>query len=341
MNRTIRLMVSGALFLWLTAPGLSAGSPAKDNKDKIEEDKERPQGRAALTVTVEQIRVDVTVRTKKGNLIQGLEKRNFKVYEDKVQQEMTHFTPIEGPMTAVLITEFSSVLPWEMLYEAWMGSQIFAQNMRAEDWIAVVTYDIRPEILVDFTQDKSKVFNALRRLNSPGFRESCLYDTLYDTLDRIEEIEGKTAIVLISTGLDTLSKKNMDEALRKVKRTNAVIYPVSIGQNLRLRYEHRLSASTRMDFYQADVVLKEIAKYTGGEAFFPRFTTQFRSIFETISHLLRNQYSLGYVSTNTKRDGKLRKIKVEVDADVNGDGKPDKLKVVHRRGYLAKKKNED
>ena len=123
--------------------------------------------------------------------------------------------------------------------------------------------------------------------------------------------------------------------------TNAVIYPVSIGQNLRLRYEHRMSASTRMDFYQADVVLKEIAKYTGGEAFFPRFTTQFRSIFETISHLLRNQYSLGYVSTNPKKDGKLRKIKVEVDADVNGDGKPDKLKVVHRRGYLAKKKDED
>jgi hypothetical protein len=95
-----------------------------------------------------------------------------------------------------------------------------------------------------------------------------------------------------------------------------------------------------MDFYQADVVLKEMAKYTGGEAFFPRFTTQFRNIFLTIANLLRNQYSLGYISTNTKKDGKLRRIKVEVKVDVDGDGKIDKLKVAHRRGYLAEKKEK-
>lgn len=336
MLRTIGLMLSGVLFLSLNASDLVAGSPTKDKK-QIEEEEERPGGRAALSVTVDQVRVDVTVRDKKGNLIQGLQKENFKIFENKLQQEITHFAPIEAPMTAVLITEYSSVLPWEMLYEAWMGSQIFAHNMRQEDWVAVVAYDLKPEILVDFTQDKSKVFGALRRLSTPGYRESCLYDTIVDVLDRIQEMEGKTAIVLISTGLDTLSRKNMDEALRKVKRTNAVIYPVSIGQNLRLRYEQYMNATTRLDFYQADGVLKEFAKYTGGEAFFPRFSTQFRSIFETISLLLRNQYSMGYVSTNTKRDGKLRKIKVEVDADVDGNGKPDKLKVTHRRGYLAKK----
>jgi hypothetical protein len=93
-----------------------------------------------------------------------------------------------------------------------------------------------------------------------------------------------------------------------------------------------------MDLYQADAVLKAFAKYTGGVAFFPRFVQAHQGIFQTISLLLRNQYSLGYVSTNTKKDGKLRKIKVEVLADVDGDGKPDKkLKVQHREGYVVEK----
>ena len=342
MKPTLRLLLPAALLfsIGLAQTAVLAVSQGSDRQSRqIEEERDRPQGRAALTVEVDQVRLDVTVRDRKGNLIQGLQQEHFDVYENKVKQKLTHFSPIEAPITAVLVTEYSAVLPWEMLYEAWLGSRIFAENMRKDDWIAVVAYDLKPEILVDFTQDKFEVYRALQRLNYPGFRESNLYDTVFDVLDRIEEAEGKTAVVLISSGLDTFSRKNMGEALDKVKRTNAVIYPVSIGQNLRLRYEDRFSSTTRMDFYQADVVLKEMAKYTGGEAFFPRFTTQFPNIFLTIANLLRNQYSLGYISTNTKKDGKLRRIKVEVKVDINGDGKIDKLKVAHRRGYLAEKKD--
>ena len=341
MAETRRIVLLTFVFFWVIqqANGGIIQIQGHPNQSKeFEEEKDRPQARAALTVNVNQVRVDVTVRTRKDNLIQGLQKNHFTIYENKVQQELTHFSSIEAPLTAVLVTEYSSVLPWEMLYEAWLGSQIFAQNMRDDDWIAVMAYDLRPEILVDFTQNKNEVFGALRRLNFPGYRESCLYDAIFDVLDRIEELEGKTAVVLISSGLDTFSKINMDEAMKKVKRTNAVIYPVSIGQNMRLRYEDRFSDSTRLDFYHADVVLREFANYTGGEAFFPRFETEFSSIFQTIASLLRNQYSLGYISTNPKMDGKLRKIKVEVSADVDGDGKNDKLKVVHRRGYLADEK---
>ena len=84
-----------------------------------------------------------------------------------------------------------------------------------------------------------------------------------------------------------------------------------------------------------NAALKEFAKATGGAAFFPRFTSEFPGIFQTISLLTRNQYSLGYVSTSGKKDGEFRKIKVEVNVDVDGDGKPDKLKVNHREGYKA------
>jgi VWFA-related protein len=301
----------------------------------IEEEEERPRGQTSLSVAVEQVNVDLTVLDKNGNLIQGLQREHFKVYEEKVEQTVTYFTPIEAPITAVLVTEYSQVIPWEWLYEAWLASHLFADLMRPDDWIAAVAYDIRPEILVDFTQNKAEVYNALRKLNSPAFRESNLYDAIYYVLDRVSDVEGKVAMILVTSGLDTFSKKNLDETLDKVKEGNVVIYPVSIGGNARTRNEY--STSARMDLYQAEATLKYLAKYTGGVAFFPRFAQAYEGIFESISAMLRSQYSLGYISTNTKKDGKYRKIKVEVVADVDGDGKPDKLKVQHREGYSAAK----
>src|SRR5690606_34877447 len=300
----------------------------------IEEERSDPQGQAALRVEVDQIRVDVTVEDKDGNLITGLQKEHFEIYEENVKQEITFFEPIEAPMTAVLIVEYSNVLPWELLYEAIMASYTFVDQMRRDDWIAVIAYDLKPEILVDFTQNKAEVYNALRRLTFPSFRESNLYDTVIDTLDRIQELDQKTAIVLLSTGLDTFSKKTLDDALKKVRQSNTVIYPVSLGGNLRARADHYMSTNTRMDLLQGDATLKYFARYTGGESYFPRFITEYPAIFQNISAVLSHQYSLWYVSSNTKNDNKYRKIKVEVKADVDGDGNPDKLKTRHREGYL-------
>lgn len=301
----------------------------------IEEPEDTPEGQATLRVDVEQIRVDVTVQDKKGNLILGLEQKHFQVFEDKVEQEIATFSPIEAPMTVVFVAEYSKAIPWQFLYEVWMASRVFVDNMRQGDWVAMIAYDIRPEILVDFTQNKGEVMQALGRLNFPAFSESNMYDTVIDTLDRLEEIDGKVAVILVSTGIDTFSKVNLNDLLKAVKKTNVVIYPVSIGGNLRARYEHQMSPMARLDFYQADATLKAMAKATGGQAYFPRFETEYPGIFNTISALLRSQYSLSYVSTNPSKDGKYRKIKVNVTADIDGDGKPDKLKVNNREGYLA------
>ncbi len=320
----------------LLLPLLGLAAPESQEK-QIEEKEARPEGRAGIRIDVQQVRVDVTVRNKDGNLIGGLQKEHFEVYEDKVRQEISYFEPIEAPMTAVMITEYSRNLPWEMLYEAIMASYTFVDQMREGDWVAVIAYDLRPEILVDFTQNKGEVYQALRRLTFPGYSESNFYDTLFDTLDRVQELDQRTAIICLTSGLDTFSKKNLGETLDKVKKSNTVIYSVSLGGNLRARAETYMPSLTRLDFYQADAALKAFAKFTGGEAFFPRFTSQFNDIFMTISALLRHQYSLGYVSTNTKKDGKYRKIKVEVKVDADGDGKMDDLKVQHREGYLTEK----
>ena len=330
-----------ALFCFVVSLSLEQLFAQPQKPQPIEEEADRPAGETTIRVGVNQVSVDVTVQDKKGNLILNLKRQDFKVFEDKVEQEITNFAPVEAPMTAVLVVEFSNHITrvlgyyngWEVIYEAWLATQTFVRGMREGDWIAVVAYDHRPEILVDFTQDPGEVYTALRRLSTPAYSESNLYDTVIDTLDRLEEVQGKLSIVLVTTGLDSFSKATLGKLLKRVKNTNVTIYPIGLAGNFLARGEHYLSATTRLDFLQAESTLKTIAKLTGGQAYFPRFTTAYNSIFQNISDLVRSQYSLGYVSTNPKQDKKFRKLRIQIAADRNRDGKPDKLKVLHKRGY--------
>ncbi len=312
-----------------TSQSKKGGTPADA------EDQDKPKGQTAISVSVDLVSMNVLVTDQKGNVITGLQANNFTIYEDNVKQEISHFAPIEANITAVLLVEYSRLIS-PFIYEVWNAVYGFANSLRPGDWVAVIGYDMRPAILCDFTQDRNKLNEALSRFTYPAFSESNLSDALIDTLDRVEELEGKVAVILISTGLDTFSRHTYDESLKKAKSASASVYPISLGQNFRLRYEQYMSSSVNMDFLMADNRLRTYAEFTGGEAFFPRFTTEFPSIFNNISVQLRNQYSIAYASTNTKKDGKYRKIRVEVNASIPGDTKGSKLKVQTRKGYMAK-----
>lgn len=296
------------------------------------------QAGSSLSIDVDLVNVDVVVTDKDGNPIGGLEKRHFKVFDNNVEQKVTNFSPSDAPLTVVVIVEFGdTILQW---YEDFVGPAAgFINSLRPEDWGALVAYDIRPEILVDFTKDKRALFDGLNRLRIPAYREICLYDAVYDTLKRMENVDGKKAIFLISSGLDTISKHNYPETLKKAEASDTVIYSVSIGQYVRLLYESRMGPEESIEFLQADNVMRSLAEATGGTAFFPRFQGQFGGIYETVSAHLRNQYSIGFAPSVRATDGKFRKLRVEVDPtlDVNKDGKPDKLKVKHKKGYLPPK----
>ncbi len=97
------------------------------------------------------------------------------------------------------------------MYDALNASYTFASGLKKDDYVAVVSYDMKPQILVDFTQDKRAISGALNMLRIPGFSERNLFDALFDTLDRIDRIEGKKYIILVSSGADTFSKLNLDQ----------------------------------------------------------------------------------------------------------------------------------
>ena len=314
------------------APQIKRGKSTPAGK---EEEQDRPQGQTGISVSVDLVSFQVLVTDLKGNVITGLKPENFTIYEDNVKQDITHFAPVEANITVVMLVEYSTKV-YYFLYQIWNALYSFAGGLRPGDWVAVIGYDMRPTILCDFTQDRMKLNEALSRFNTPAFSESNLADALIDTLDRVEELEGKVAVLLVSTGLDTFSKHTYDEALAKCKAANASIYAIGLGQRFRIMNEARMAPEVNMDFLMADNRLKSFAEFTGGEAFFPRFDTEFPSIFNTISAELRNQYSVAYASSNSKHDGKYRKLKVDVSVDLNGDGKPDKVKVLTRKGYQAK-----
>lgn len=293
---------------------------------------DRPQGQKAISVSVDLINLQALVTDKKGNIITGLKPENFTVYEDNVKQEITHFTKVDAAITVVMLVDFSKMVEW-FIEDVWNAIFGFAESLRAGDWVAVIGYDIRPTILTDFTQRRDELMEALSRFNTPAFRESNLSDAVIFTLDRVEEIDGKVAVLLVSTGLDTFSQHIWDDALKKCKSANASIYSIGVGQSVRLRYN--LDDITLL---MADNRLRSLAELTGGDSYFPRFPSEFPSIFKNISNSLRNQYSLAYVSSNPKRDGKFRKIRVEAMADINQNGKPVQFKVQTRQGYLAREK---
>jgi VWFA-related protein len=290
-----------------------------------------------ISIDVDLVSVDVVVADKNGALIKGLEKKDFKIYDDNVEQRITHFSPTEAPLTVVVMFEFSATFGY-YYDDAIRPAAGFINSLTEDDWAALVVFDLKPQIITDFTKNKNLLFAGLSGLRFPTYRETVLFDAVYDTLDRLEKIDGKKAIFLLSTGLDTISRHTFSEALRKAETSDTMIYAVSLGQFARLYFERNLSQLDNITLLSADNYMRSLAEATGGQAFYPRFPNEYMDIFDNVGKQLRNQYSLGFTSTNTKKDGKFRKLRVEIpDLDLNKDGKADGLKARHRKGYYAPK----
>src|SRR6202158_5795933 len=305
----------------------------------------------SIKVDVPLVSLDVLVTTKDGQTIPGLKKENFKITEDGTPQQISTFNQTEAPITAVLLVEFAST-NYYFIVDALNASYSFANTLKKDDWVAVISYDMKPQILADFTQDKRAVQAALNQLRMPGFAETNLFDALFDTLDRVDRIGGKKYVILISTGVDTFSKLTLDKILKKVKATKDVtIYPISVGWAEREWWESHGRAAPHgmgipvgnMDYLQADNEMKTFASLTGGRAYFPRFEGELPGIFADIAADIRNQYSISYHPSNTKLDGTYRKLKVELPAPAGGPlkvrdqkGKDVKYIVYAREGYTAK-----
>lgn len=290
------------------------------------------------------VTLDVSVLDNQGNPIPGIPKGNFRVLEDNVPQTVSQFSMTEAPMTVALVVEFSNRFQsyWSYgWYETLQAAYGFTQTLRPDDYMAVIAYDLRSEILTDFTNDRNKIGEALQRLRIPGFSESNLFDAMTDTADRMSKIEGRRAIVVITSGIDTFSKITYDKTRKLLQEAGVPVYTIGILQLVRTMAEAR--GASMIDFLQGDNQLRTFTKETGGQAFFPRFMAEMPGAFAQINNALRNQYTLGYSPTNQAHDGKFRKLTVQLVNPATNEplrvtdqkGKPIKYSIVAKAGYKA------
>jgi Ca-activated chloride channel family protein len=324
--------------------------PSKlSNRNKADLPPEAPSFKVDTSV----VSVDVAVLDNKGHFIPGIPRGNFRILEDNVPQQIANFSMGEAPMTVCMLIEFSNRFQqyWSATwYQTLTASYGFLQTLKPEDYVAVIAYDMRPEILSDFSTDKTKAYEAMQRLRIAGFSESNMYDALVDTEQRMSGIEGRKAIVLIASGIDTFSKLTFDKARRAIQEGGVPIYAIGLMQAMREYLDARgaMGPMARMDFLQADNQMRTFAKETGGMSFFPRFYGEFPSIYQAIQQSLRNQYSLAYAPTNVAHDGKFRKIKVELVNPATNEplrvtdekGKPVKYQIIAKAGYNAPREVE-
>lgn len=317
-----------------------------------------PEGapNVSFHVNVPEVTLDVGVLLDKTHqFVPGLKPSNFRVYEDGVEQKVEGFKRVEAPITALLLCEFAArgwVFRMDMLNTAWA----FTQQLRPQDYVAMMTFDLNTHIVSDFTQDKRQIQEGIRELGNEAympaaFSETNIFDALSESLDRLSRIQGQKYIVLIASGVDSMSKLTLDQILNRVKASRDItIFSISTGGLLLEMTEGQggmMGGMRDMTYLQAENQMRTFAQLTGGMYFDPKFVGELPDMVRTINENIRSKYELVYRPTNTKQDGTWRKLRVVL---VDDEGKPLRMQdekhhplkydIIARDGYRASEEVE-
>lgn len=266
-------------------------------------------------VDVETVFVKVAVSDHLNRYVTGLDKEHFKIFEDKIEQEILHFNQRSAPISVGIVFDISgSMKDNANIKKAKSAITQFLEFGNPKDEYLLITFNQKTKLVRDFSQQVSTLQNDIV-FQKPGGNTS-LYDAVYMGLSYVMEgTNEKKALILITDGEDNSSRYSPKEVREFAKESSVQIY--GIGQ---------LSDSG----YGLSII-ENIVHITGGRAFFPSNFNELDYYIDLIHAELRNQYVLGYRPTNQDHDGEWRSIKVKLDAP---RGLP-KLKVHAREGYYA------
>lgn len=277
------------------------------------EGKQQPPG---FRIDVDTVVVRVAVTDPLNRYVVGLEKEHFKIYENKVQQIITHFTNDKSAISVGIIFDVSGSMG-DNVISARNSVVRFLEQGDPQDEYFLVTFNERTALVQDFTARSENIQNEISISNPKG--RTALYDALYLGLEKIRDARNdKKALIIITDGEDNSSRYTFSEVKEFAKESDVQVYV--IGEK------------GEMGFGRG--IISEIVSLTGGRAFFPNNFKQLDYFCDLIHTELRNQYLIGYSSTNRNFDGEWRKIKVRLEPP---EGLP-KLSVRAKEGYFAPKK---
>lgn len=273
-----------------------------------------------MRVEVPLVTLDVSVLNQEGFFVNELTKESFRVFEDGVPQTISGFSRLQSPVTSVLLVEYS-VESYRIELNALRSCLYFMQELQPEDWTALVLFDKEPHLIQDFTRDRSALQASANQAGIPLLREINLFDALYDTLDRLQGLDGRKYVILLASGEDTFSHKTLDDLYAKIESAKGtVIYSIETDRDS----EHRQETNQMRSF----------ARMSGGQFFFASSPVEFQDVFHTIGQSIRQRYILRYHPSHKALDGAWHKIKIEV---VTNTGHKEPYQILARDGYRAKR----
>lgn len=335
-SRTLQVALVSCLaftFVLFVAPRLATTQEQKPDAQKAQQTAKPAASPSAspaqqgtevgeqVIVNTDLITLTVTVTDAYGRYVSGLDKKAFKVFEDKEEQEITNFSDDDAPVSVGVIFDVSGSMSGDKIRKAREALSRFIQTSHDSDEYFLIAFNSRAQLLLDKTRDGDAVLNKLTFVETKS--NTALYDACYLGVEKVSRgAHPKRALLLISDGQDNDSRYTFNEVRRLLKESDVVLYSVGIlGGN-------DPGSSLGMD---GQAVLDELSAVSGGKAFFPNTSAEMDELFERIALELRHQYSIAYRPKNFTNDGKWHKLKVKVTPP---RGLP-RLFVRSREGYYA------
>jgi Ca-activated chloride channel family protein len=273
-------------------------------------------------VGIDVINLAVSVLDGKSRFVTDLAERDFAIFEDGVRQDLSIFNHEDVPISLAVMIDTSASMD-EKLPVAQEAAVRFIKTLRPQDLARVMQFNDRSQMLQDSTADLKSLEDAIRHTQASG--PTALYNALYVALKELSQEKRagelrRRAVVLLSDGEDTASLVTDEQVLELARKTEIAIYAISLRPT-------RVPERNRLNFSQAAHILTALTRETGGQVYFPNSLSELDAVYGRIAEELRTQYSLGYVSSNKRRDGKWRRIVVRTMRD--------ELQVRHKIGYYA------
>ena len=282
-----------------------------------------PQRTPTFEVGIEVINLNLSVTDARNRYVTDLTPKDFAVFEDGIRQELSLFTHENLPISMAVLIDGSASMD-EKLLTAQAAATRFVKTLRPEDAAEIIQFNDRATVLRDFTSDHAELEAAIKRTQAAG--PTALHNALYIALKELgkEKKAGqlrRLAIILLTDGEDTASLVTDDQVLELARKTEINIYSIRLAGD-------RAADRLRPSFSQASYMLTALSKETGGQVFFPASLNELESVYDRIAEELRTQYSVGYVSSNRRQDGKWRRIVVRVP-------ERESISVRHKLGYYG------
>jgi VWFA-related protein len=300
------------------------------------------QDAQAIRIRVDRVNVGVIVTDVRGHLVEGLHREDFHILDNGIEQPLTDFAAVEEPAQVLLLIEAGPAV--YLLEDSHLrAAYALLEGLSADDRVAVVKYAEAPQAILDFTPDKQAAEAALDQLSfNLGFGSLNLASSLSKVLEWLASARGKKTIVLLSTGVDTSASNESALLLPQLKTSEVRLLAVSLASGLKnpspagkKKAPAAIPSQMAEQFEQAEQFLKQMSGATGGRAYFPTNSKEFKAVFAEIAQLVRHEYSLAFAPPAC--DGLVHAIEVRVDVPQKASSRAPaaSYRVDHRQAYLA------